>query len=700
MKAEWVGAQERSSNRIARAHAAPAAVRFLLGILFMCAGSLPAQIVVNAPIPPVATIHVDAARSAGPVIPRTIFGSFLEPIGNSTYNGLWAEILENPSLEMGLWDAGHTRAMLEQRPELVRASDLDLPLPWEPLNPGQGNRYELRYGDAANSSMSLRIFGVPGEPTGIRQRVWLPVQRTLAYNGSLYARHVGGPTSLTISLRLRGSSEVLAGASVEATAATWTKYTFHLQVPAGKLHRLDPADFVVQVEGDEQVDLDEFSLMPADALDGLDPDAVAMAKELETPLVRFGGNFTSFYHWKDGVGPRDQRVSMRNQAWGIPEYNTFGTDEFLHFCGLIGAQPQIALNLGSGTPEEAAAWVRYVDEHWTQHSGLLWELGNELWGNWNLGYPTLGQLGARTLTFSTAVRAVDPQARLIATGADPDGFQQWNATQLGNPAGTFNYLSAHFVVTNTDTQMPHASPDFISAAAFALPVELGRRLDQEQQQIDSFPAFASKVHVAFTEWLFIGHRPGTPNFTNLGGAIDTAGFLNMIMRHAGVTPISDMTGIMEFAGIWKQRSQVYAAPGYYALRIYATAHATHPVVVETESGSYTVQHGVGRLPEIAGVPYLDVVAALDDAGEHLTLFCVNRSLETDIPAEIRVDGFAANGRAVIQTLRGESVDAANDEDDPGHVVPRHSEDAVRDGMLRHTFPRISVTVITFDKHSG
>src|SRR3984885_10030062 len=166
--------------------------------------ALSAQIVVNQPIPPVASIHVDAAHSTGPAIPRTIFGTFLEPIGNSTYNGLWAEILENPSLEMGLWDTNHIRQMIEERPSLARASQLDLPLPWEPLNPGQGNRYELRAGDAANSWMSLRIF---------------------------CARHVSGPSGLTLSLRQHNGDAVLASAHVDASAGAWTKYTFHLEIP-------------------------------------------------------------------------------------------------------------------------------------------------------------------------------------------------------------------------------------------------------------------------------------------------------------------------------------------------------------------------------------------------------------------------------------------------------------------------------------
>ncbi len=385
--------------------------------------SCPAQITVVKPIPARATITIDAGKPAGAPIPRTIFGSFLEPIGNSTYNGLWAELLINPSLEENLWSAKNLETLVHERPELVESSSLGLPLPWEPLNAKQGNRYEPRWGNAANSWRSLVVMGVPGQPTGIKQQVYLPIQRTLAYKGSLFARHLSGPSTLTVSLRKRNSSDVLASATIDAKAEEWKRYDFQLQVPEHELQRLEPADFVVELNGDERVDLDQLSLMPADALDGLDPDEVAMAKAMETPLVRFGGNFTSSYHWRDGIGPQDKRVSMLNIAWGIPEYNTFGTDEFLHFCDLIGAEPQVALNLGSGTPQEAADWVRYIDDHWHQHSGLLWELGNELWGDWNVGWPTIDEVAGRTLAFSKAIRAVDPSAKLIATGGDPEWFQ-------------------------------------------------------------------------------------------------------------------------------------------------------------------------------------------------------------------------------------------------------------------------------------
>ena len=656
-----------------------------------------AQITVTEAIPRNVVIDVNAAEPVGEPIPRTIFGTFLEPIGNSTYNGLWAEVLENPSFESGLWSSQKIADMLHDRPELRQAGDIGLPLPWEPLDPRQGNRYELHYGDAANSFRSLQVFAVPREPTGIRQKVYLPVHRTRNYEGSFYAKHLSGADTVTIALHIRDQGEVLASQEIRVNDSGWKKYSFSLQIPEGRLHLLDPADFVVQLAGDERVELDQFSLMPSDAMDGLDPDAVSLAKAMHTPLVRFGGNFTSSYHWKDGIGPRDKRISMLNNSWGIPEYNTFGTDEFLAFCRLITAQPQVALNLGSGTPEEAASWVRYINEHWTTHSGLLWELGNELWGNWNLGYPTRDQLAQRTRDFSKAIHAVDPSARLIATGADPEVFTSWNAIQLTNPPGTFDYLSTHFVVGTGNVRAKSSTPDFVASAAFALPIELERRVQDEQKQIDSTAGNTGKAHVAFTEWLFIGERRNAPSFTNLGGAIITGGFLNMLMRNSAIVPISDMTGIMEFAGIWKKRGQVYGTPSYYAFKMYAGADAARRISASANSGTYSVAQGVDRLPEIASVPYLDLVATLSQDGGKLTLFCVNRSLDTDIPATIRLQHFDSRRAATVHVLSSSSIYDVNDEIDPARVEPVDSTEPVLRAGWTHIFPHESVTVISMDR---
>ncbi|HZS55233.1 MAG TPA: alpha-L-arabinofuranosidase C-terminal domain-containing protein [Bryobacteraceae bacterium] len=644
-------------------------------------------------------IEINAGKRAPFKVPHSIFGSFLEPIGNSTYGGLWAEILQNPSFESGLWSASNVARMIRDEPALAAASRLALPLPWEPLDPQQGNRYEPQRGDAANSWQSLAIFGLPGRATGIRQQIFLPTYRQLTYNGNIYVKHLSGKNRLQILVTKRHNpEEVLGQSAIDAAASEWTKYPFTIELKPGQLAPLEPADFIIRVEGDERTLVDEVSLMPADAIDGLDPEMVAMAKEMRTPLVRFGGNFTSGYHWRDGIGPRDKRVNMLNIAWGIPEYNQFGTDEFLHFCQLIGAQPQVALNLGSGTPKEAADWVRYINQRWPTHKGLLWELGNELWGDWNLGYPTLEELPGRTLEFSKAIRGVDPEARLIATGEDPDHYEKWNAAQLTNPPNTFNFLSTHFVVTTDRLENRNPTADEIATAAFALPVELGRRLRAMQTQIDQSANFRDKAHIAFTEWLFAccGRNPANaPRYDNMGGAVEAGGFFNMLIQNADIVPIADMTGIIEFGGIWKKRGRVYGTPAYYAFRMYASADPDVAVDVQNTAGQYDVHDGVTRLPQIAKVPYLDTVAVLNATGDRLTLFCVNRRLTEDISADIKLTGFTAKGHGTVESLFAPSIYDENDETQPQHIKPAQSSVNLTNSRAHYTFRHESVTRIEF-----
>ncbi len=641
-----------------------------------------------------AIIAVDASKPANYTIPRTIFGSFLEPIGHSIYGGLWAEILENPSFEDNLWNADAVREMITNRAELARSSQLGLPLPWQPLDPAQGNRYEPRWNDAVNSYRSVLIMGLSASQVGVRQEVYLPVHRTLQYTASLYAKYASGSRALEVSIRQHNRPEnVLTRAAIDTEGTDWRRYDFQLEIPRGKIAPFQTADFAIAVTGEGRILIDEASLMPADNIDGMDPDVIAMAKAMKSPVVRFGGNFTSAYHWRDGIGPRDKRVSMLNIAWGMPEYNTFGTDEFLRFCRLIGAEPQIALNLGSGTPDEAAGWVQYVNEHWGERpGGLLWELGNELWGGFQVGYPTLQRVADRTKVFSEAVRKIDSNSMLIGTGGDEDSYHDWNATQLTN-WGSLNYLSTHFVVGTDRMLNPSASPDLITLADFALPVGLERRLHEMYQQIYSHPQARDRVKIAFTEWLFIGSED-VPRYDNMGGAICTAGFLNMLMRSADIVPISDMTGILEFGGIWKKRSRVFGVPSYWAFLMYSNADAKQLVQTHLQVEKYDVEQGSSRLPSIPDVPYLDVVAAISGTADKLILFCVNRHLTRDIPARISIAGFEAAPEAAVQTIYATSICEQNDEMHPLAVHPRVSSARVEKAGLEYTFRHESIAVLT------
>ena len=657
-----------------------------------------AQIISGRPTPAQVVVHVESKGTQK--VPDTLFGSFLEPIGNAINNGIAAEILVNRSLEDGLWNHVNLENMFREQPELISSSnETGIPLPWQSLNTTAGNRFELHVGDAANSWQSLEIMGQPDELTGIKQKVYLPVHRVLVYKVSLYAKHISGPEILRMSFRDRSTGKVFAESKVRVPASEWMKYSTTLELKQGAVRRLEPVDFAVSVEGAERVDVDQISLLPADAIGTLDPDEVAMSKAMHMTELRFGGNFSSYYHWRDGIGPEDKRVTTKNIAWGIPEYNNFGTDEFLQFCDLIGAVPQFNLNMGSGTPEEAVDWVRYIREH---HKGrVIYEIGNELYGKWQVGYPTINEIAARTLVFSKAVKSVDPAAEIIATGLGPMADGKWNAAQLTNPAGTFDYLSLHFIIGTNHPEFKRPTPDFVAASAYALPFAVGPFFDKVQAQIDADAKHRGKVHFAVTEWLFNSKGFGERNFTNEspswmneGGAVMAAGFLNTLLRHSDQVKIADMTGSQEFAGVWKRHEQVYAVPAYYAFQLYSGVKGDTVLPTATDSGSYSVIGGVRPLDAVEDVPYIDVVATRSTDGKTLTLLCVNRHLEQDIPTRFDLGTLHAAAPATVRQIYAGSRYERNDEIEPQHVVPLDGAAKVSpNGAVSVVLPHESVTVI-------
>lgn len=148
-----------------------------------------------------------------------------------------------------------------------RSSDLALPLPWEPLNEAQGARYLPVWRDAANSSRSLMIMGLPGEEVGVRQKIYLSVQRELSYTGSIWFKHVRGPSKVTVSLHAHAqAANVLASVDLDAASAVWTKYPFQIQLKQSQLAPLEPVDFVISVHDDSRVLIDEASLMAPNPL--------------------------------------------------------------------------------------------------------------------------------------------------------------------------------------------------------------------------------------------------------------------------------------------------------------------------------------------------------------------------------------------------------------------------------------------------
>jgi alpha-N-arabinofuranosidase len=685
---------------------------FLLAFC-LTAGSLYAQSIsqYRSSSRPDATIEIHAAQTATFKIPRTVYGTFLEDIGNSIYGGVSAQLLDNPSLEG--YDA--SLAFLQNRfstPEFTRSSRDGMPLPWLALR-NLGMRFEPRWGNAANSERYLFLMGIPGREVGIRQAIYLPIEREREYQGVLFAIAHEGATELSVSFREHGNPDgILASTTVQVPeGSAWVKLPFRLRLPAGSVKPLTQVDFAVALTTGQRISLDEIRLYPADAIDGLDPDVVDAAKALHSSLLRYGGNYTSGYHWKDGVGPLDLRPTRLNQSWGYPVFNDFGTDELMKFSQLIGAQAQICLNLGSGTPQEARQWVEYLQGAQSSAEGTRraanghpepyevgsYELGNELWGMHQIGWQTPQGYADRYQAFFSAIHDMVPSSTaLYANGADPDQFQDWNGKLIAQDGADLSYITTHFVVGVDDLVNKSADHDAKLAAGFALPVGVASQLAAAKAQIDTNPATRGRVKLAFTEWLFLSSpKSEVANFNNLGGAVLTASWMNMLLSHADMVPISDMTGLLEFGGIHKQRGRVYLTPQCWAFSLYSNYAGDTLVGSTTEVRTYNVHQGVRRAPEIADVPYLDVLATRHSDNGDLVLFVVNRDGKNAITTAIRFKDFTPAASVQVRTLNADAITVQNDEEHPERVHPVSSTLRLSGEELHYAFPAHSVSVLTF-----
>src|SRR5262249_14648118 len=166
--------------------------------------------------------------------------------------------------------------------------------------------------------------------------------------------------------------------------------------------------------------------------DGLRKDVADEIRKLGVPIVRYpGGNFVSGYHWLDGVGPKKDRPRVVEKAWNSIESNQFGTNEFMAWCKLVGCKPLMGLNLGTSTPEMAAALVEYcnidkgskwsdlrrshgvADPYQVEH----WCLGNEMDGPWQIGHMTAVEYGMKAADAGRQMHYVDSSLKLIACGS-------------------------------------------------------------------------------------------------------------------------------------------------------------------------------------------------------------------------------------------------------------------------------------------
>ena len=650
----------------------------------------------------IARLEIHAERRAPRPVSRRLFGKFSEHLGTNVYNGMWSQILRNPGFED---EEKFHSARLHQRLAgiehrwgvrgLVRAPAHGVAPYW--VAHGDGVHCALDSG-AVNSDHCQRLTHSDDVGRcGIEQAVFLPIHRVAEYDLSMWARG-RGVGSLEVSIL--SHDRTVAAAEISNLTSQWKRYQVRLTVTAraprpGELFRLR-----VAFADKGTLWLDQMFLFPDDNIDGFDPDVVRLWREARLPLLRFpGGNFVSGYHWRDGIGPVDQRPTKPNPAWDIVEYNHVGTDEMMRFCKAVGAEPMICVNAGNGTPDEAAAWVEYCngDEdtefgamrarngHPAPYNVRLWEIGNELYGKWQIGHCDAATYAERYAEFARAMRAKDSTIRLIANGDTPE----WNAELVKRYPDLARSFSVHSLIGGGAP--PDSDPTRVFRALMAYTygypkVLLARSLAARRAGL--YPKLAITELQVFTK------RQGLPTNATLTEALWTASILNVGIRSlGGVELITHSALINHGGGLRKQYEFVWPQPVYFTHKLYATQSGVRPMEVRY-AGAFV------RGPRIRGIscpqkaPLLDAVALASEDGSEINLLVVNRSLDHAQRTRLVFHGFAPERSATVRTLTGPSFLAQNTFEHPHHVHVQEKR-ASLGGDPVYTFPAHSLTVLVF-----
>lgn len=413
---------------------------------------------------------------------------------------------------------------------------------------------------------------------------------------------------------------------------------------------------------------------PAADEDGFRMNVIETAKKMGVTSVRFpGGCYAPYYHFEDGIGPKEQRPKTRYRTHYDNPDNSFGTDEYIKWCRKIGAEPFICINMGTGTPEEARNWVeycngsvgsRYADQRWQNghkepHGVRLWGIGNEVGGNWELGYfDHAGDYVRRAREFAMAMKEADPSIKLIGCGAHfpvldgiydaPTGYfpnpsDNWNREVLDRMFEYLDYIDLHHYIG-------HDYKDDIMQTWEKMGTEKVHYYLNEQMQIleDAYRIMREDIRL-------IRHKHG--NMKPIGIALDeynpwyradeniccnytaadgllAAAYFNIFIRNADVAVLCNMAQLVNVL------PAVIVEPG--GGRSFRTAVSYVQELFLPNKGLEAVDIWV-QSPTWEGayykeVPYLDASCSYDREKKRLVLNLVNRHIKEDVTVSFGIKG--------------------------------------------------------------
>ncbi|GAC1385139.1 MAG: alpha-L-arabinofuranosidase C-terminal domain-containing protein [Herpetosiphon sp.] len=450
---------------------------------------------------------------------------------------------------------------------------------------------------------------------------------------------------------------------------------------------------------------------------GFRSDVLAALRALPVPMLRWpGGCYADHYHWRDGIGPqRPVRLGM-SCGLQVEDDNTLGTHEFLQLCRLIGSEPYLAGNVGSGTPQELCDWLEYCNSTVTTTLAReraangapdpfgvrLWGVGNENWGcGGNYDAVTYAQEYRR---YATMLRHVDPQAELVACGLEEprlfaEGFESdWNAKllkTLGRHIDLIDHLSIHYYWVHGGAEIDFSEQDYYALLAEAESTEESIR--RTAAVIKEATGGRRRIGIALDEW-GVWHpeerswgprgnvecrSPVTYEQANtLRDALAAGVALEGFHRQCDVLSMANLAQIVNVlqSVVMTEGPNMWLTPTYHTLRMHRPHVGATALPVNVTSGI--------SLP--GGTSAVSGTASRSASGIAVTI--INR--HWDEPADVRIAGTGHTGYASAEVLAADSPRATNSVRQPDRVAPR-ALDVHRDGdQFRVELPPHSLATIS------
>ena len=416
---------------------------------------------------------------------------------------------------------------------------------------------------------------------------------------------------------------------------------------------------------------------------GFRKDVVDALAALPVPLLRWpGGCYADHYHWRDGIGPQAERPVRLGMSCGlqVEDDNSLGTHEFLALCARIGAEPYLAGNVGSGTPQELCDWLEYCNTAVATTLGReraahgapqpfgvkLWGVGNENWGcGGNYDAPTYAREYVR---YATMLRHVDPGAELVVCGHD-DAWNEELLTTIGRHLGLVDHLSIHRYWINGGPESDFGEEEYYALLAEAEATEAFVERTQELIEASGAP---KSIGIALDEW-GVWHpeaRPWGPGdvarrepityeqANTLRDALAVGIALEGFHRQCNVLSMANLAQIVNVlqAPVMTDGAAMWLTPTYHALRLHRPHIGAQALPVAVSDGA--------ELPD--GSPRVSATASRRDDGVAVTV--INRHLHQSQQLRIEgVDQLLDGAHGTI--LTAPTANAANSATDPELVAP-------------------------------